>query len=146
MKTIICVGLVSMYRENHPSASHHTTVAEPRLGVWGAYDTNSEEICRDKLAVIWCNWLCILKNGRWTMTSSFSTKTHYNEPRVVNALSVLNNFALDYFILFYLNDTSLKIKLKSLLPYIWNKNLNITQSTINFLRGESHNTHNKLNS
>ena len=40
-----------MWRENHPSTSHHTTVAEPRLGVWGAYDSNSEEVWRDKLAV-----------------------------------------------------------------------------------------------
>ena len=42
-----------MWRENHPSTSHHMTVAEPRLGVWGSYDSNSEGGWRDKLAVFW---------------------------------------------------------------------------------------------
>ena len=76
MKTILSVGPLGMWRENHPSTSNYTTVAEPRLGVWGAYDTNSEEICRDKLAFICWNWLSFLKNGRLTMTSSFSPKIH----------------------------------------------------------------------
>ena len=59
-----------MWRENHPSTSHH---AEPRLGVWVAYDSNSEEGWRDKLAVFWGYVIMTFeKNGRWTMTSLLS--------------------------------------------------------------------------
>ena len=62
-----------MWRESHPSTLHQTTVAEPRLGVWGAYDSNSEEGWRDKLDVFWGYVIMHFeKNGRWTMTSLLS--------------------------------------------------------------------------
>ena len=41
-----------MWRENYTSNSHHTVVVETRLGVWGAYDSNTEEDLRDKLVAL----------------------------------------------------------------------------------------------
>ena len=69
-----------MWLEYHPSTSHRTTVAEPRLGVWSAYDSNSEEGWRGKLAVFW--GYVIIHFEKWKMDYDF-----FIQPDKTNTMS-----------------------------------------------------------
>ena len=69
-----------MWRRNHPSISYHAIVAEPRLEVWGAYDSNSEEGKRDKL-VVFCGYVIVyFEKLKMDYDFFIQPENTYNEP------------------------------------------------------------------
>ena len=69
-----------MLRENHPNPSHHTIVADSHLRVWCAYDSNSEEVWRNKLAVFWGYVILHLKKWKMDYDIFFQLRNPYNKP------------------------------------------------------------------